>query len=332
MVTQTLSPIVVYGTGSIGFRHLQLLSRLDSTRALALPVRPSRRRELQGAGYATVDSLRQAWKDGARACVIATDTGRHRQDAEKALAAGFDLLVEKPLSVDASNAKQLLKAAKKARRKIYTACVLRFSGSLNHFRDSLAQLKKVHYVRIECQSYLPQWRPSRDYKNSYSARASEGGVLRDLIHEIDYAGWIFGWPDVLQARLSNQGRLKIQSEESADLLWTTKSGTTVSLHLDYLTRPTQRRMAAYGESGILEWDGVLNQVTHIPSAGRAARHQIKQDRDRMYADQLQEFQEAVFEKKTPAYLASGLDGFRALAVCDAARLSSKSQRVQKVRY
>ncbi len=37
------------------------------------------------------------------------------------------------------------------------------------------------------QSWLPDWRPDRDYRESYSARLDEGGVLRDLVHEIDYA-------------------------------------------------------------------------------------------------------------------------------------------------
>ena len=312
MITQALGPIVVYGTGSIGFRHLQLLAG-----PLALPVRPERRRELAGAGYPVVNSLNEAREKGARACVIATDTGRHLADAREALELGFDLLVEKPLCVNSKEAKALLSRAHKKRRRVFTACVLRFSRSLNAFREQLVQIGKIHSARIECQSYLPDWRPTRDYRKSYSARANEGGVLRDLIHEIDYAGWIFGWPKALQGTLLNSQRLKIQAEESADLLWTTPLGVSVSIRLDYLTRPTRRRMVVCGDKGTMEWDG-------LSDSGFA--------KDQMYADQLKEFQHAVVSGKRPAHLATGEEGFRALAICDAARLSSKHRRETKVRY
>ena len=42
-------------------------------------------------------------------------------------------------------------------------------------------------------SYLPGWRPGTDYRQSYSAqRRLGGGVLLDVIHEVDYAAWVLG--------------------------------------------------------------------------------------------------------------------------------------------
>jgi predicted dehydrogenase len=78
---------------------------------------------------------------------------------------------------------------------------------------------------------FPEWRPARDYRESYSASSEQGGVLRDLIHEIDYAVWLYGKPVAIIAQLSNSGRLGIAAEESADLLWRTPCGATVSIRL-----------------------------------------------------------------------------------------------------
>ena len=84
-------------------------------------------------------------------------------------------------------------------------------------------------VRVECQSWLPYWRPERDYRESYSARADEGGVLRDLVHELDYAIWAFGGPVGRRPRSVRAVRATRCSasrpRRAADLLWTSGDGT-----------------------------------------------------------------------------------------------------------
>jgi predicted dehydrogenase len=59
---------------------------------------------------------------------------------------------------------------------------------------------------------------------------------------------------------------------------------------------------------------------------------FSQQRDQMYADQLDDFESAVFEKKRASLLATGADGLKALAVCDAARRSSRTGKTEKVAY
>ncbi|MDD5304871.1 MAG: oxidoreductase, partial [Elusimicrobia bacterium] len=169
------------------------------------------------------------------------------------------------------------------------------------------------------------WRPGRDHRAGYAARAGEGGVLRDLIHDVDYAGWLFGWPESVWGRLVNHGRLGLKAEEAADLRWTAPGGTQVSIGLDLLTRVPRRRMAAYGERGTLEWDGV-GQTVRLWRPGRtAAVFQASQTApERLLA------QDRAFLRGGRG-IASAADGVRALAVCDAARRASKSGRTERVR-
>ncbi len=323
--------IAVIGTGSIGQRHLSVLRGIDSVRPIAVPRRPERVCELEQAGYTAVNSLDHAVSLGSTLCIVATDTGRHIEDSLEAVKKGYHLLVEKPLSTDAFEAKRLCAQVEKAKRKMFVACLLRFSNSLNKFRELLSDIGTVHAVRIECQTYLPGWRPTRDYLKSYSARAEEGGVLRDLIHEIDYAGWLFGWPTTLQARVRNLGRLGIAAEEAADLWWETANKTLVSIRIDYLSKPTRRRMAAFGQRGTLEWDGVENRVfLHIEEEPLKVAV-LPQTKDEMLLAQSLAFMNAVQGTDDPL-LATGWDGVRALAVCDAARRASESRHDEKVEY
>lgn len=310
--------VAVVGTGSIGMRHLEIFRRLPGIRVVAIPVRAERRGELKEQHYAVTDTLEDAVEQGARWCVVATDPGRHLHDASVALAKGCDVLVEKPMVRTAVEAQQLLTCVQREDRKLFVGCVLRFSESLGAFRERLPEVGTIHAVRIECQSYLPDWRLDRPYRASYSARADEGGVLRDLIHEIDYGGWIFGWPQTVTARIKNLGRLGIDAEELADVSWDAPRGCVVSIHLDYLTRPPRRRMVAYGSQGTIEWDGLTQEVTMSLAGRPPTRLSSSQTRDEMFLAQASAMLAAGRGSFDPR-LATGEDGERALAICDAAR-------------
>lgn len=325
--TQT---VAVLGTGSIGSRHLKLLKSLPQTKAIAIPVRSSRRLEWQKAGYAVAQDLLSAYQAGARLCVIATDTARHAEDAKTALNVGMDVLVEKPLAINADQARTVKATAERTGRQFWVGCHLRFSDSLNTFRRELPKLGRLHAIRIECQSAIKEWHPDRNYRESYSARADEGGVLRDLIHEIDYAGWIFGWPKSLQAKLKNSGRLGIESEEEAELFWETPQGATLSMRLDYLTLPHRRIIHAYGEKGSMSWDDIQHCVNIELNGQKKHRVKSAQKRDDLYKRQLQSL--ISLYKGSNFQMASGAEGIQSLAVCDAARVASETHCQIDVNY
>lgn len=323
--------VVVVGSGSAGRHHLMALRSLPGIQAVAVPRRGSRLIELEAEGFVTARDVQTAAAEGARAAIVATSTGRHVEDARAALDEGLDVLVEKPMAVDAAEASGLQAQGSRCGRQIFVGCVLRFSESLDLFRDHLEQLGRLHAVRVECQSYLPDWRPARPYRDSYSASAKEGGVLRDLIHEIDYAGWLFGWPGVVQAKVRNVGRLGIEGDEVADLLWETPDGCVVSVHLDYLSRPSRRQIRASGERGMLEWDGINGTVT-LSIVGASVRVlRTTQTREQLFVAQDRAFIDAV-RGAPSAQLATGEDGVRALAVCDAVRQAAQTKREERVAY
>jgi predicted dehydrogenase len=304
-------------------RHLKALRSLDNVLPVAVPYRRTRLGQLKEAGFEVAGGLNDAAGQGATMCVIASDPGRHVEDGLQALDLGLHVLMEKPLATNAIDAVRLVKLARQVDRTLFVACTLRFSDSLNRFRELMSQVGRVNSVRIACQSYLPNWRPHRDYRESYSARAGEGGVLLDLIHEIDYSGWIFGWPQNVRGVLKNTGALGIASEELADLTWETTEGCAISTNLDYLTRAPLRRAIASGYLGTLAWDGIQRKVTLTLTSQNPEEFPSAQGVDEMFSLQARAFIDACAAEPDPR-LATGEDGIRSLAVCDAARRSSAS--------
>jgi predicted dehydrogenase len=324
--------IAIIGSGGMGMRHAQVLRELGQVSPIVVPKRRERLLALEAEGFAVASDLREAAERGASLCIVATDTGEHEADALASLAHGLDVLVEKPMAAHATGARRVRDGAASAGRRVFVGCVLRFSESLGRFRSLLGEVGRLHAVRIECQSYLPQWRPQRPYQLTYSARRDEGGVLRDLIHEIDYAGWLFGWPQRLGARVRNLGRLGIDADECAQLWWETEQGASVSVALDYLTRPARRRICAAGEAGTIEWDGVAQTVTLMRGSERPQVMALPQSREAMLLAQAAAFLSSPGAGRADARLATGDDGCRALAICDAARRASETKQEEAVIY
>lgn len=289
--------VVVYGTGSIGSRHLRVLRRMGVP-ATAVSVR-------SGASF----------PERADAAIIATATGRHVPDALAAIRAGCHVLVEKPVAPSAAGLAELERAAHAADRRVFVGCNLRFDATVLGFRALLPRIGRVRDVHVECRSYLPDWRPGTDYVRSYSAQVDEGGVLRDLIHEIDYAGWLFGWPDQVTARLGTTGTLGIAAEEWADLTWDA-GDARVSIQLDYLARPPRRFIRARGDGGTL----VADLIAHQLMLGSEII-ETPQERDATMLDQTSAFLAAV-AGGDPAQLATLDEGGKAIAICDASRVSN----------
>lgn len=316
----------------MGARHLRVLRAMPGVDAFALPARRGRRAGLARLGFRVVADLAAARATGVRAAIVATNTGLHLAHASAALKAGLAVLVEKPLAVDAARGRRLRAAGAAFGRPVFVGQVLRFSESLQRARREISRLGGVHSVRIECQSYLPDWRPGRPYRSSYSARPAEGGVLRDMIHEVDYAGWLFGWPGSVSARVGRTGRLGIRAEDSADLFWRSPRGAVVSMRLDYVTRPPRRRLVVCGRKGTVEWDGIAQTVEVHPAAGPRRRWRSRQTRNQMLAAADGAFlARAVGGKRSP-FLADADEAVRALAVCDAARRASRAGSPATVDY
>jgi predicted dehydrogenase len=211
---------------------------------------------------------------------------------------------------------------------VWVAAPLRAHAGFRHLLALVHGTGQPVSAHVRCQSWLPDWRPERDYRASYSARTDEGGVLRDLVHELDYAEVLFGRPASLAAHLDHDGPLDIEAEQAATLLWQTATAT-VTCRLDYITRPPTRGVTIHGPEGSLEWDLPTATVTQLDAAGRATTTSFPADldRDTVMATQARAALELTPEAEpaqrhtagAPATLAEAL---ATLELCDRARAIS----------
>lgn len=323
-----INRILIVGLGSIGKRHLRLARELlPST-----DIRVLRHQEcalIPEHANGCFSNLEQAIDFAPQLAVIASPATFHMSAALPLAQAGVHLLVEKPLSTALKDVSQLLETCREQGTVLLTGYNLRFSPSLQLFRDLLNDnlIGRVLSVRCEIGQYLPSWRPDVDYRQSVSARQElGGGALLELSHEIDYLRWIFGEVDWVKATLSRQSRLEIDVEDTAHLILgfafaTDGSQLIGTVNLDFIRHDTTRLCTAIGENGSLRWNGLTGMVDQF-NAGAKEWCELFHQRDDSYLAEWQHFLNCINGQTTP--LITGEDGLRVLQIIDAARQASES--------
>ena len=251
--------VLVMGAGSIGTRHIGNLVGLGARVEF---VDPAVNRDSTRLAASAAKEVFNPSPDDYDGIVIATPNSMHREQLGWALSGPAVVLVEKPMVSSASEVdNEILSHAD----RILVGYNLRFHTGYSELRHRLLRgdIGRPVAARLWFGSYLPDWRPTIDYRESYSARRElGGGVLRDASHELDLAAWFFGRPlDVASAWMGRVGDLEIDVEDTVRTILVTADDVPVSIDLDYLSRTYRRGMEIIGTEGTARFDWPLSSVT-----------------------------------------------------------------------
>jgi predicted dehydrogenase len=118
-------------------------------------------------------------------------------------------------------------------------------------------------IQAQVGEYLPDWHPWEDYRQGLSARKEAGGgVILDLVHELDYVTWLLGPISEIFCFAHKVSDLEIETEDTAVMSVKFKNGALGTVHLDYLQRVPSRTCRIIGERGTIVWDYFARTVSH----------------------------------------------------------------------
>ena len=322
--------ILVVGYGSIGKRHVNNLLLIPDIEIIICTHRHDIDNELKNK-CKIIESLDECINEKPIAAIISNVTSLHIQTALKLASAGLHLFIEKPLSNNLENMEKLLDIVCERKLVTFMGFNLRFHECIKKIKELLENntIGKIISVNAESGSYLPDWHPYEDYRNSYASKENlGGGVVLTCIHEIDYLHWFFGEIKELFAMTGKFSDLKIEVDDLASVIMKFSNNIIAELHLDFFQKPDFRCCKIIGTNGTIYWDSTDNIVKVYDIKLKKWIEKINiinYERNDMYVDEMKYFLDCVsINKNTNNDIKNGISTLKiALDVIE----SSKSKRM-----
>ena len=246
--------VLIIGLGSIAKKHITALKQIEPQ----VEIYAFRSNE-NAASFESVINIYslQNLKTEFKFCIISNPTQLHFDTIKDSLHLNIPIFIEKPSLMSLNGSEQISQLISEKNIFTYVGFNLRFHPIIQFLKETIST-QDVTEANIYCGSYLPDWRPDQDYTKVYSAHKSlGGGVHLDLIHEIDYATWLFG-PPINSLSIKNKvSNLKIDSYDFAayHLQYDNKM---VNIQLNYYRKHPRRTIELITTNGVILAD-LLNQ-------------------------------------------------------------------------
>lgn len=327
---------LVVGCGSIGRRHAKNLRSLGLQHLAFCDTSCDSlqrcREESEGEFFEDYGQALQQFRPDI--VLVCTPPVYHVEKALAALHAGAHVFIEKPLSHESSGIQSLITEARHSNLSVQVGYNLRFHPGLQILKELIdgGNIGRVLWLNAEAGQYLPDWRPSQNYRESYSARQElGGGIILDGSHELDYICWLLGRPTEVFCRAERLSNLEVNVEDSAWIYLTFQDQRRVALHLDFVQRAYARTCKVVGENGTALWDFTALEVKWFSAAEGAWKSIPYQfEANDMYMEEMVHFLESIDKGTGPMVdLEQGRDVIR---LVEAAKKSSKEGKSQTLTW
>lgn len=265
---------------------------------------------------------------GLEALLVLTPPIDHAEAVVQAMGQGLHVLVEKPMALDPTAAREMVRAARQAKRRLQVGFSRRFREPYRRVRDLLRRdPREIGAVRFELAFPTASWKAETDFLGD---ETRGGGVLDDVLsHQVDLLCWMLGSAPVQVSAVVDSSR---GSAVRADF----KIGT-LTAHCEAAHARYQERLEIEMIDGtVLEASGSRMRRTLARFSGWRRRRAFLQDRfallrDRLFRRpnvslmsferQLRDFEWAVRGRRSDG--ASAEDGLLAVNLVQACRASAR---------
>lgn len=281
--------IGIIGLGSIGERHVRNIQKKYST--LPIDILTTRKTWADaGPNTRLVPDSKKFYETKHDVYFITNETAQHTDTILKCVAQNpRGIFVEKPVAHSSRDIARIRKALAKKGIVFFVGYCLQFYKPLVIMKKILTAgtIGAVLSMRVSAGSDLRTWRKG-DYLKRYSSDTKRGGgVVLDLIHELNYPSWLLG--ETLEYVTGFYGRvlLPIHAEDISEGIFRTKSGVVVSVHQDYIQTPGRRYCEIFGTKGTLVWEDDAAILSVRTSTRRNIA--VRDERNVMYEKELNYF-------------------------------------------
>jgi predicted dehydrogenase len=195
--------LVMVGAGNRGYlAYGGFAKRNPSEAKFVAVVEPDDARRARFANAHDIPAERQfrSWEDIAGrpplapALVNATLERSHRASTLGLLAAGYEMLLEKPMAITAGECLEIANASESQGRLLQVAHVLRYAPFFVAVREIIVSGRLGAIVSVDWRENLVYWHFAHSYVRGNWGNTSRAGpmILTKCCHDLDLLVWIFG--------------------------------------------------------------------------------------------------------------------------------------------
>jgi len=239
--------LIGFGLAGRAF-HAQVISRVPGLRLAAILQRSGNEAAAQYPDVRIVRTLDELLAiPEIRLIVVATPNDSHFPIARQCLAAGRDVLVDKPFTTTLDEAVALVDFARQHSRVLSVYQNRRYDGDFQAIRQLVASGALGRIVRFE--SNYDRFRPQLRL-GAWREKSGPGtGIFFDIgPHLIDHALLLFGLPEALTSdiRIEREGAA---ADDAFDLAFHYPHGLRVDLRSSILAAAARPRFTIHGTEG-----------------------------------------------------------------------------------
>lgn len=190
---------------------------------------------------------------------IATESGKHAQIAIDCIAAGCNLIIEKPIALSLQDADNIIQAANEIGVKVCACHQNRFNKSIQKIREAL---ENKRFGRMFYGTAHVRWNRNYDYYSRADWRGTweqDGGALMNqCIHNIDLLRWMMG-KDIIEVvgMTDNLNHNYIEAEDFGIALIRFANGSygIVEGTTDIYPKNLEETLYLFGEKGTAKAGG-----------------------------------------------------------------------------
>ncbi len=332
--------LAIMGIGTIGKRHLMAIQAIDTVNVCGVvDISEEAKSYCKNRDIPIFHNLSELKKAQiVNGVVISTPTVMHKKNALSALNLGLDVLIEKPISANISQAEDITELANKKKCMVLVGHQRRFNPVVIKTKEIISEnkigtvvgLSGIWALHKDKEYFTPDWRK----KNT------AGPVITNLIHDIDYLRLIFG--EILE--VSSFASNKVNNFEKEDILcvnfkfksgilgnflitdsgtspWAWETGTKENIHLPHLN---ENNLRIIGTKGSLEFPNLI--MWQYKTGGKNWKNELKKvyiecETVDPYISQIKHFDDVICRKVKPITDASeGKQNLKiALSILESAR-------------
>jgi predicted dehydrogenase len=215
--------------------HLPILMKMPEVEVVAVCDREKAKAQLVAEKFGIrrlhTDVHEMLQHENISAVIICTSTDAHKEAAIASMEAGKDVLVEKPIARQYSEAVAMAEVAEATKRKLMVGMNHRFRPDTMILKSFIEgkELGKPFYTRVG-------WLRKRSSDSSWFTQKekSGGGVFIDLgIVMLDMALWMMGYPAVERVRTMHFNHRTKGVEDTSLVTLTLKNGSAVHIEVSW---------------------------------------------------------------------------------------------------